>query len=225
MALDIPRIQAFCFDLDGTLSDTDDQFVLKFTRLLYPFSFALKNHDPKPLARQMVMFTEAPGNFLLGLPDRLNFDQSIARVGDFLYQKGLGKHAEPFLIIPGVQELLAKLSQRYPLSVVSARGERSALQFLDQFELRKYFQAIACAQTCVHTKPYPDPVLWAARQMGVAPENCLMVGDTPVDIRAGKAAGTQTAGVLSGFGIESELHKSGADQIFTTAVDLLPLFH
>ncbi len=224
MALDISRIQALCFDLDGTLSDTDDQFVLRFASLLRPLSFVFKSSDPKPFARKLVMFTEAPGNYLLGLPDRFNFDQNIARFGDLLYQKGLGKHSEPFLIIHGVQKMLAELSQHYPLSVVSARGERSALRFLDQFQLRGYFQAIACAQTCAHTKPYPDPIFWAARQMGAVPENCLMIGDTTVDIRAGKAAGTQTAGVLCGFGDQAELTRAGADQIFASPVDLLPLF-
>jgi phosphoglycolate phosphatase-like HAD superfamily hydrolase len=51
------------------------------------------------------------------------------------------------------------------------------------------------------------------------PENCLMVGDTTVDIRAGKAAGTQTVGVLCGFGQEAELRRAGADLIIaSTAV-------
>jgi phosphoglycolate phosphatase len=43
-----------------------------------------------------------------------------------------------------------------------------------------------------------------------------MVGDTSVDIRAGKAAGAQTAGVLCGFGQEAELRRMGADLILPT---------
>jgi phosphoglycolate phosphatase-like HAD superfamily hydrolase len=56
-------------------------------------------------------------------------------------------------------------------------------------------------------------VLWAAAQMSVLPEACLMVGDTPVDIIAGHAAGAQTVGVLCGFGERSELERAGADLI------------
>lgn len=48
-----------------------------------------------------------------------------------------------------------------------------------------------------------------------------MVGDTTVDIRAGKAAGAQTAGVLSGFGHARELQSAGADLILPSAADLL----
>lgn len=116
--------------------------------------------------------------------------------------------------------MLAGLKERYPLAVVSARGEKDTLAFLDQFNLRGHFQAIATAHTCPHTKPFPHPVLWAAEQMGVAASDCLMVGDTVVDIRAGKAAGAQTIGVLCGFGREAELRRAGADLILETTAQL-----
>jgi phosphoglycolate phosphatase-like HAD superfamily hydrolase len=60
--------------------------------------------------------------------------------------------------------------------------------------------------------------------MSAAPENCLMVGDTAADIRAGKAAGAQTVGVLCGFGQEPELRRAGADFILpqpSALVDVL----
>ena len=90
--------------------------------------------------------------------------------------------------------MLETLGKHYPLSVVSARDTRTTMVFLDQFNLVPYFKCIATDQTCTHTKPFPDPVLWAAREMGVLPEACLMVGDTSVDIRAGKAAGGRLSG-------------------------------
>jgi phosphoglycolate phosphatase-like HAD superfamily hydrolase len=52
-------------------------------------------------------------------------------------------------------------------------------------------------------------------------EACLMVGDTTVDIRAGKAAGVQTVGVLCGFGEEKELREQGADMILATTPELV----
>lgn len=50
-----------------------------------------------------------------------------------------------------------------------------------------------------------------------------MVGDTTVDIRAGRAAGAQTVGVLSGFGERQELEEAGADVILERALDLADL--
>jgi phosphoglycolate phosphatase len=59
--------------------------------------------------------------------------------------------------------------------------------------------------------------------MGVSPENCLMIGDTTVDIRAGRAAGAQTLGVLCGFGEEAELRAQGANEIIETTAKLAGL--
>jgi phosphoglycolate phosphatase len=51
-----------------------------------------------------------------------------------------------------------------------------------------------------------------------------MIGDTTVDMRAGKAAGAQTLGVLCGFGEEPELRQLGADFILKSTSDLPQLF-
>jgi phosphoglycolate phosphatase-like HAD superfamily hydrolase len=221
MPLDIPRIRALCFDIDGTLSDTDDVFVQRLAHWLGFTGFLLPHKDARLFARRLVMLTENPGSFLYGLPDRLGFDDGLAAVGDWLYRLGLGKNTRPFLLMPGVREMLSYLAERYPLAVVSARGVRSTRRFLEQFELTTFFQCVVTGQTCRHTKPYPDPILYAARQLGIPPQACLMVGDTSVDILAGKAAGAQVVGVLCGFGEETELRRLGADLILADTFMLL----
>jgi phosphoglycolate phosphatase-like HAD superfamily hydrolase len=220
MPLDIPRIRALCFDVDGTLSDTDDQFEQKIERFLKPFKFLFRDHNPRPFARKLVMFTEAPGNFLIGIPDKLHLDDELAAIGDYIFRRGHNQKKGGFLLIPGIIETLTNLNPHYPMSVVSARGGKSTQIFLDQFELNPFFQAIATAQTCEYTKPYPDPILWVAEQMGVTPEECLMIGDTTVDIRAAKAAGAQSVGVLCGFGEENELIGASADLILASTAQL-----
>jgi phosphoglycolate phosphatase-like HAD superfamily hydrolase len=220
MALDSSRIKALCFDVDGTLSDTDDLFVRRLVQLLKPVQFIFPGKDPHPFARAFVMFTETPGNFLYGLPDRLGIDDEIAAIGDYIYRLGLGKSPKPFLLIPGVKQALVNLQSRYKMSVVSARGNRSTQIFLDQFNLSAFFDCIATAQTCEHTKPFPDPILWAAKGMGVQPEECLMIGDTTVDILAANAAGAQSVGVLCGFGHQIELLNSGANLILDSTATL-----
>lgn len=117
--------------------------------------------------------------------------------------------------------MLEKLFQNYPLAIVSARDTISTMQFLHYFDLADYFKRIATDQTCEHTKPYADPILWVAKELEVQPADCLMVGDTSVDIRAGKAAGAQTVGVLCGFGEEDELRKHGADMLLPSPADLV----
>jgi phosphoglycolate phosphatase-like HAD superfamily hydrolase len=221
MPLNQEKIRAICFDMDGTLSDSDDVMVARFSLLLKPFHFLFPNQQADHLARRLVMAIEAPGNFLMGIPDIFGLDEPIARLIDLTYRKAGHKPKKRFLLMSGVKEMLAELSGRYPLAVISARDARTTNAFLEQFGLVPYFRCIATAQTCKHTKPFPDPLLWAAQQMGISPESCLMVGDTSVDMRAGRAAGTQKVGVLCGFGERHELQKAGADMILTTTAELV----
>ena len=215
MSLELQRIRALCFDVDGTLSDTDDMFVKKVLRFLPPFLF----RDPERAARRFVMWVESPGNALIGLPDILGMDDELLKLWEWL-NRHRPRPLKHFLLVPGIKEMLECLHGKYPMAVVSARDDRSTREFLDIFELTGYFQEIVTAITVEHTKPFPDPILYAADRLGVAPENCLMIGDTIVDIRAGRAAGAQTAGVLCGFGEEDELKRQGADIILESTSQL-----
>lgn len=216
MPLEISRIRALCFDVDGTLSDTDDLYARKVERLLPRSLF----RDPMHAARRFVMWGEAPGNALLGLADTLKIDDEMVAFIDWMY-RNRKYTAQKFLLVPGVDDMLKSLHGHFPMAVVSARDARGTMAFLDQFCLTGYFDAIITGLSAPHTKPYPDPILLAAKWMNVAPEHCLMIGDTTVDIRAGRSAGAQTAGVLCGFGEEYELKKMGADSIFTATPNLL----
>ena len=208
MPLDISRIRALCFDVDGTLSDTDDQYAQVLAGFLPSFLF----QDPMQTARRLVMWVEAPGNALLGYADTLGIDDEMVAVIDWMnrHRKTTKRR---FLLVPGVDKMLACLKKYYPMAVVSARDEKGTMRFLNEFDLGKYFDIIITGLSTSHTKPYPDPVLLAAKMMNVVPDQCVMIGDTTVDIRAGKSAGAQTVGVLCGFGEEPELRRMGADLI------------
>lgn len=219
MTLNLSRIQALCFDVDGTLSDTDDLYTDRFTRVFRWVRFLFKDQDTTRAARRFVMWAEAPGNTLLGLPDLIGMDDELLRLWEWLNRRR-PRPMKHFMLVPGVDAMLARLRGRYPMAVVSARDDKSTRAFLDQFGLTGYFDPIVTAITAAHTKPFPDPIYYAAEKMGVKPENCLMIGDTTVDIRAGKAAGAQTVGVLCGFGEEAELRRAGADVILSGTVKL-----
>lgn len=215
MPLDIPRIKALCFDVDGTLSDTDDQYANALSRFIPRSLF----RDPAHTARRLVMWIEAPGNALLGMADTFGLDHKMVELIDWMsrHRKVTTKR---YLLVPGVDILLERLKGRYPMSIISAREEKSTLRFLDQFDLLKYFDVVVTGLSTIHTKPYPHPILFAAQKMGVKPEECLMIGDTTVDMRAGKSAGAQTVGVLCGFGEKDELLKMGADLILNSTNEL-----
>ncbi len=218
MPLKVPEIKALCFDVDGTLSNTDDLYAQKvskfFPRLLFK--------DPAHAARRFVMWIESPGNALLGLADSLHLDDEMVAFINWL-SRHRRLSSKKFLLVPGVDEMLKHLHGRYPMAIVSARDEMGTMRFLEKFDLVRYFDAIVTGLSAKYTKPYPDPVLLAAQKMNVPPENCLMIGDTTVDIRAGKSAGAQTLGVLCGFGEEAELRRFGADEIVEDTTKLLEI--
>ena len=209
------KLEALLFDVDGTLSDTDDMYVKKVARYLPRFLF----RDPQRIARRFVMWVESPGNALLGLPDIIGLDDELLGLWEWL-NRHRPRPMKHFMMVPGVKEMLERLYGHYPMAVVSARDETSTRAFLDQFELTGYFQEIVTAITAEHTKPFPDPILYAAEKMGVPPDACLMIGDTTVDIRAGKAAGAQTVGVLCGFGERAELERREANLILENTSEL-----
>jgi len=224
MALDLTRIQAICFDIDGTLSDTDDAWTEAIARRLPHFPRFRSPSEKTHLARRFIMRAETPVNRVYAFLDRIGLDWHASKVLDGLRRLSKPKSRGNFHLIPGVHPMLAALHAHYPLAVVSARGEESSMAFLDQFGMRPLFRVIATAHTTPRTKPLPDPLLWTAEQLGLPPSACLMVGDTTVDILCARAAGAQSVGVLCGFGEESELRTAGADEILPTTALLHLLF-
>lgn len=225
MPLDVGRIQAICFDVDGTLSDTDDLWVSNFSRRFSFLKFLTPQKDMRSIGRWLVMVLETPGNLVYELFDRLHLDDEVASIFNWIAHHNPGRRPKRFWMVPHGMQLIEFCHQRYPLSIVSARDEKSTRAFLKQFEIEDLFKIVITSQTCKYTKPFPDPILKAAQVKGITPENCLMVGDTTVDIRAGKAAGAQTVGVLCGFGTERELRRAGADLIISDTYELMAILN
>lgn len=219
MSLNTEKIKAILFDIDGTLSDSDDRVVQKIVKRISPFYRSEKRKQA--VARWIVMALESPGNYLYNIADRFDLDSFFIRQTQ-KYSKAKKHKVQEYWIIPGVLEMMQALS-KYSLGIVSARDSNTSLAFLRQFAIEKYFDVVVTSQTCRYTKPFPGPLLHAAEELKTDPANCLMVGDTTVDMRAAKLAGMQAAGVLCGFGREKELKRAGADVILSSTADLQKL--
>jgi len=222
MPLDLQRIKGLCFDVDGTISDTDDAWVEKVNRCLNPIAKAFKRQEPRRLARWLVMASESPMNLVMYWLDTLSLDDNFARLFTRMMKRREYKNTA-FRLMRGANELLTMAEKKYPLAVVSARDEKTTMMFLEQFSLSKHFVEVVTSQTCERTKPYPMPVQHAANAMGLQARDCVMIGDTTVDILAGRRAGAQTVGLLCGFGTEKELKKAGADVVLNDLEELQAL--
>jgi len=221
MSLDINRIRGLCFDVDGTLRDTDDQYVDVVAKMLSPFRLFLPGQSPHDLARRLVMMTESPATFLFGVPDKLGIDHFVVSLLEGLRQLTNSGTDAPHPLVDGVRDMLVLCHRYFPMSVVSNRNEKSTLSFLESCGLSTFFQCVVTGQTCRYGKPSPEPLLHAADQMGIPASNCLMIGDTTVDIKTARAVGCQSVGVLCGFGEVAELERVGADLILDNTVELV----
>lgn len=232
MTLDLTRISALCFDVDGTIADTDDRIVAQLAVLLDAVP-GVSGRRAERLARQAVMAAETPVHGAYALLDQLGLDVPLDRLmqriravrrqgADPAHTRNVQAIDEiPHEMVAGVQEMIVSLAQRYPMCTISTGTAPRVDRFLRHYGVREYFTEVIGAQTTPRMKPHPDPLLFAARQMGVEPGRCLMIGDTTIDMRTAVSAGAQRVGVLCGFGMEDELLATGAQMILRTTSDLL----
>jgi len=128
--------------------------------------------------------------------------------------------SKPFL---GVDEAIDKLHKRLKLALVTLRcvPRRRVVEELDAFGLTKYFDLIVTTFKGLRPKPSPDVFVRCAADLNVKVDECVVVGDSVVDVRAGKSAGAKTVAVLSGIYSYVELQAERPDLILENVV-LLP---
>ncbi len=217
MSIPFERVRAYLFDLDGTLMDTDDEAVENLAAKLH----FLGARRAQRLARRAVMAAETPLNNFITALDVVGLDPLLFALRRWVSGRREDNH--PFPIIAGVEQLLYHLANRHTLAIVSTRNREAAETFLRRYELLHLFSLIVTQRSTPRLKPHPDPILYATQQLGIEPSQCVMIGDTPVDVKAARRAGAWAIGVLCGFGEEEELRRAGAHLILPSTADLLPL--
>jgi HAD superfamily hydrolase (TIGR01509 family) len=127
--------------------------------------------------------------------------------------------------LPGILDTLEKLSKKAKLSVITMRyvPKEKVIQELERFGLVKYFHEVMTALNTNEPKPSPEALVKCSNRMGIPTCRCAFVGDSVIDVRAGKAAGTRTVAVLSGIFSLEELKRENPDLILEN-VNRLPDF-
>lgn len=178
-------IEAVLFDLDGTLADTAPDMALTVNRMLEQRGLAtvaterVRPHVSKG-ARGMI-------GAAFGLtPDDDGF-QALREEFLEIYGENLCVQTRLF---PGMEELLDAIEARgMPWGVVTNKFERFARPLIEALGLGTRAAVVVGGDTCPRPKPFPDPLLFAAATMGVAPMRTLYVGDDERDVQAARSAG------------------------------------
>jgi phosphoglycolate phosphatase len=207
------------FDLDGTLVDSRADLVLAVNLMLSDLGFKTLPHD------QIVSFV---GEGILKLVERalavsrskpLSKPELDAAMNIFCdhYSAHL---LDRTVVYPGTVEALRYLSA-LPLGVVTNKPYDFTMAILAGLGLARFFKTILGGDSVPERKPSSVPLHIAAAQCQIVPSESLMIGDTRIDILAGKAAGMKTAGFAGGFRGRAELEAAGADFIFDSYGELL----
>ncbi len=194
---------AVLFDLDGTLVDTVP-FILEAVRS------AFEDYGTCPTDGEWIAG--------IGTPLRAQLASFARRSEDVeaLFQRyrayWIAHHDERTRAFPGALEVVAELSAAgYPIGVVTAKIEHGAYRTLRHAGLLPHVQAVIGADSCANAKPHPEPVLLALSRLGRGPREGILVGDSPHDIAATKAAGARAVAALWGACTKSVLAAAGAD--------------
>ena len=131
-------------------------------------------------------------NYLI---ERLGLDMTQQTVIERIVGKMLAIYHEHIPYLPGAVEAVHLAAKHYPTALASG-SERSLIEAVMQdTALRGQFRVVVCTDDLPHGKPAPDVYLEAARRLGVTPEACVCVEDSPNGILAGKAAGMKVIAV------------------------------
>jgi HAD superfamily hydrolase (TIGR01509 family) len=102
-------------------------------------------------------------------------------------------------VMPGLYDLVAAINRNgLPWAVATSSPHAHAQEILQQLELSDSCAAIAGGDEVPHGKPAPDIYLLAAKRLGIPPQNCLALEDSPPGCRAALAAGMMTLAIPNG---------------------------
>jgi len=214
------HIDAVLFDLDGTLVDSAPDLAAAADKMRTDRglgSLPLSLYRPMAGAGARGMLSVA---FNM-MPTDARFD-SLKEEFFANYEACLLAQTHAF---EGVAEVIAGIDQSgRKWGVVTNKASRFTVPLTQCISLFRTAQTIVSGDTTPHPKPCPEPLLEAARQLGVPPGRCLFVGDDERDIIAGRAAGMPTVAAAYGYlGAGGHTVSWGADFIINSPHGLLKL--
>lgn len=214
-------LKAVIFDFDGTLVDSNDVHATAWHRALERAG----HHAAYARVRaHMGMGGDQLIAQLLGPEVEEREGEELRQRQDHELQALLDDPALPRRVFPGARELLVELRQRGFRVAIATSSERDKLERLERAfgaALSKDVDELVTASQVEASKPAPDLVCAALAKLQLEPEEASMVGDTPYDANACRAAGVDCVGVRSGGWSNALLHAAGARITYADVAELL----
>ena len=211
-------IQAILFDLDGTLIDSAPDLgaaadQMRVARGMSSLPIDLYRPLAGSGARGML-------HIAFGMTPE---DAAFADMREEFFQIYEKRMTQDTTIFDGVPELLTGIvARKLQWGVVTNKSKRFTDPLAAQMSLFATAGTVVSGDTTPHAKPHPEPLLEAARRIGVPPQACVYVGDDERDIIAGKAAGMYTVAAVYGYlGEKQSVEQWNADDVIESPHELL----
>jgi HAD superfamily hydrolase (TIGR01509 family) len=207
------KAKGIFFDLDGTIVDSRDAYI-EAARTAFQ---TMGQEPPEPKTA-------------LEIPRRLEQNQPLSPIVKGNVHKFLDVYlrtyyaisAEKTKPIPDIATTLETLSKKAKLALITMRSvpKNAITAELEHFGIAKHFTHIVTALDTHKPKPSPEALIKTIKALDVQMCDCIIVGDSINDIKAGKAAGAKTIAVLTGLFTRQELAKENPDLILENATKL-----
>jgi N-acetyl-D-muramate 6-phosphate phosphatase len=191
----LPRTRAVLFDLDGTLLDTAPDMARALNAMR-----AARAMPALPVANiRTHVGSGARGMVYVGFGLKSDDAGFPALREEFLDIYAADVYADTVLF-PGMAQLLTALEEAgLRWGIVTNKASRFTLPLLESMALRERAACIVCGDTTPHTKPHPEPLLHACREIGIHPEHAIYVGDDLRDVQAARAANIRVLAAAWGY--------------------------
>lgn len=212
----LPSPSLLLFDLDGTLIDS-------LGSITTALNSAFGRMGLPPVDRAAVALCMGEGDQKLISSLLPNRRTEVVEGATSLFREAyLGQAEAP--LYPGVLAVLRHCKRGgRKIAVVTNKPVALAERSLQTAGIGDLVDMLAADDGTLRLKPAPDLIVWVLKGLSVAPGEALMIGDSDVDILAGKAAGVRTCGVTGGIGCSSGVVHAQPDWIIDSLIGLLSL--
>jgi pyrophosphatase PpaX len=211
-----PRLACVIFDVDGTLTRTNDLIFASFNHVAG--KYLGRRFAPEEIVS---LFGPPEEGAIVKVFGPENLDDVMEELLAFY----AAHHEALASLHTGIEEVLDYLKRRdVTLAVFTGKGRKTTSITLEALRLSSYFDMIVSGNDVVHHKPHPEGILRVLERYNLAPAEALMVGDSMSDIRAARAAGVPIASVLWDCYDPDGVRRANGECLFERVEDLLAWF-
>jgi len=207
-------IKAAIFDLDNTIIDSVETIWRCADHVLRNKGFSGIDRKTAEKAMGLTIFDM----FAIAEPHL-----SQEQMGELFqeYKKCYMDFVKYSKVLPHAQDVLEYARWKgLQLALVTMKSRENAIKVLRSFGLSEFFSAFIGFEDTKEHKPSPEPILKAAAAVGVDAKETVVIGDTDMDIRAGKSAGAATVAVMTGVTPIEKIQEAKPDYTIKDLVEL-----